>query len=348
MNLFFLEFRDPLFSVIIFFALIFIITFLSYWWGRYRRKEDYKHLDEFLKQFRKPPAKDELSVAVSNGAIPQKIWLLLASSYSKNGDYEKSIEIYNGILKQSDNQDQKEIMFLLGKTYFKAGFLERSKQIYLEILKKHPRTPQVLESLLLVYEYTKDYESAMDVLEPLEELKQDISGSKIYLRTLTLLNNQAMVPKEKTQQLIEIYKESHQLSYMIFEYIFRFEPALAWNNFDSSKSQKMTDILWNVKKEDLNLEIIAQNSYLRELYTARGDVEFSQRSEVFEFDTLINLENKASATLSFEYICDNCKQISPFSFYRCTNCHSIDTIGIEVSLTKDYRKDFSEENNSFQ
>ena len=48
MNTFFIEFRDPLFSVIIFFAIIFIITFFSYWWGRYRRKEDSRHLDKFF------------------------------------------------------------------------------------------------------------------------------------------------------------------------------------------------------------------------------------------------------------------------------------------------------------
>jgi len=348
MNIFFLEFRDPLFSVIIFFALIFIITFLSYWWGRYRRREDYRYLDRFLRQFRTPPAVAELGGFISDGAIPQKIWLLLAHSYSKSGDYEKSIEIYNEVLKQSDQQNQKELMFLLGKTYFKAGFLERSKQIFLEILRKHPRTPQALEYLLLVYEYMKDYSSAEEVLEPLDELNQNISVDKVYLKSLKLLNDMNISADEKVQKLIEIYKESHQLTYMIFEYLFRVNPKLAWENFDSSKSEKMVDLLWHVNKDDLNLEIIAQNSFLRELYTARGDVDFSAKSDVFEFDILINLERKGNAVLSFEYICDNCKQIYPFSFYRCSNCHSIDTIGVEINLSKNYHRDFSEENNSFQ
>lgn len=141
MNLFFLEFRDPLFSIIIFFTLIFVITFFSYWWGRYKRKEDYVHLDRFLKQFRALPTKGEIKELVSRNELSQKSWMLLASSYSKSGNYDKSIEIYNEILKQLDNKDKKEIMYLLGKTYFKAGFLERSKQIFLEILRKHPRTP---------------------------------------------------------------------------------------------------------------------------------------------------------------------------------------------------------------
>ncbi|WP_455757358.1 tetratricopeptide repeat protein [Sulfurimonas sp.] len=348
MNTFFLEFRDPLFSVIIFFALIFVITFLSYWWGRYRRREDYRHLDKFLKQFRSAPTKDELKGLVFKGGLPQKSWLLLASSYSKNGDYEKSIEIYNELLNLPDYKNQKETMFLLGKTYFKAGFLERSKKIFLEILRKNPRTPQALENLLLVYEYMKDYKSALEVLDPLDELLQDISCDSLYLKSLALLNNTEITKDEKTQQLIKIYKESHQLSYMIFEYLFRENPKLAWENFDSSKSEKMIDLLWHVKKEDLDLEVIKQNSYLRDLYSARGDVELSIKSEIFEFDVLINLKEKANATLSFEYICDKCKQVAPFPFYRCTSCHSIDSVGVEYALAKDYHRDFSEENNSFQ
>jgi len=348
MNIFFLEFRDPLFSVIIFFTLIFIITFLSYWWARYRKREDYRYLNRFLRQFHTPPAVAELGAFISSGDVPQKIWLLLAHSYSKSGDYEKSIEIYNEILKQIDQKNQKEIMFLLGKTYFKAGFLERSQHIFLEILRKHPRTPQVLEYLLLVYENMKDYKSAMDVLEPLDELNQNILADKVYLKSLALLNDSSLPIDEKNSKLIEIYKESHQASYMIFEYLFRVNPKLAWANFDSSKSDKMVDLLWNIKKDDLDLEIIEQNSYLRDLYSARGDINFSSKSNIFEFDALINIDKKINATLSFEYICDNCKQVFPFSFYRCSSCHSIDTMSVEYSLTKDYHRDFSEENNSFQ
>jgi len=347
LNILFLEFRDPLFSIIIFFALIFIVTFLSYWWGRYRRREDYRHLNKFLKQFRILPKQGELKELISKDELSQKSWMLLASSYSKNGNYDKSIEIYNEILKLSDYKNQKEIMFLLGKTYFKAGFLERSKQIFLKILSKNPRTPQALEKLLLVYEYMKDYKSALEVLEPLDELKQDISSDSTYLKSIALLNNVDITTEEKSKQIIEIYKTSHTQSYMVFEYLFRVNPQLAWENFDISKSQKLVDLLWHVQNKDLNLEIISQNSYLRELYTARGDIELASKSSVFEFDTLINLKGKANATLSFEYICENCKQLYPFAFYRCSCCHSTDSIGVEFSLIRDLNIDFSEDNNSF-
>jgi len=348
MDLFFIEFRDPLFSIIIFFAIIFIITFFSYWWGRYRRTQDSRHLDRFLRQFKALPSKDELQVLISSGELSEKSWLLLANSYYKNGEYEKSIEIYNEILNVGTRANAKETMFLLGKTYFKAGFLERSKQIFLEILKASPRTPQVLHYLLLVYEYMRDYNSALEVLEPLDELEEDIALEKAYLQALQILSSADISESEKVSALLAIYREYHLLTYLIFEYLFRVDAAKAWENLDLSKCEELTEVLWQCDKEVLNLDIISKNAFLRELYSARGDVSFAKSSSVFELDILIHLAGKANATLSFEYICSECKSVSPFAFSRCSACHAIDSATVELSLSKDYAKDFGEENNSFQ
>jgi len=348
MNTFFIEFRDPLFSIIIFFTIIFMITFFSYWWSRYRRREDSKYLDNFLKQFRSPPSKNELKGLMTQGKMSEKSWLLLAHSYSKNGDYEKSIEIYNEILNLPNGENTKETMFLLGKTYFMAGFLERSKKIYLKILKVNPRTPQALHYLLLIYEYMQDYKSALEVLEPLDELSEDVSKEKVYLEIMELLSREDLSQQVKAQKLINAYEQNHTLAHLIFAYIFRVDTVLAWESLDSSKSELLSDILWSVDTKDLNLDIISKNGYLRELYSARGDINLANGSSLFEFDVLIKLKGKANATISFEYICDSCKIVSPFVFHRCASCHSIDTARIEVILTKDYYKDFSEENNSFQ
>jgi len=348
MNSFFIEFRDPLFGIIVFFVLVFVITFFSYWWGRYKSKEDSRHLDKFLRSFRALPSQDELKVLISSGELSEKSWLLLAHSYFKNGDYEKSIEIYNELLSISTVSNSRDTMFLLGRTYFKAGFLERSKQIFLEILKNNPRTPQALHYLLLVYEYLRDYKSALDVLEPLDELNKDIQSDAIYLKSLSILNDVERDERSKVDALLKLYHENHQLDHMIFEYIFRVNPQLAWQNFDVSKSELLTDILWHLDKKDLNFDIISKNGYLRELYSARGSACEAKSSSVFEFDVLINLNKKANATLNFEYICDNCKQAYPFAFSRCGSCHTIDRQIVEFSLTKDYHRDFSLENNSFQ
>ncbi len=348
MNTFFLEYRDPLFSIIIFFVFIFVITFVSYWWGRYKTNIDYKHLDKFLKQFGSPPTHSELKALISNRALSDKSWLLLADTYSKNGEFEKSIEIYNELLKIKDSANSKQILFLLGSTYYKAGFLERSKHIFLEILKNNPRTPQALQYLLLIYEQMRDYASALEVLEPLDELGQDILKQKAYLLSMSILNNSKLTTSQKCEELIDIYKTTFSCAHLIYEYLFKIDSKKAWRNFDDSKSELLSDVLWLVDTKDLDLDIITQNSYLRELYTARGDLNLVKSSNVFEFDVLINLKGKSNAALAFDYVCDNCKQISPFAFNRCAICHSVDTLNVEFSLVKDYRRNYGEENNSFQ
>jgi lipopolysaccharide biosynthesis regulator YciM len=348
MNTFFIEYRDPLFSVIIFFVLVFVIAFFSYWFGRYKKKEDSKYLDRFLQGFRSLPSHDELKVLISSGELSEKSWLLLAQSYFKNGDYEKSIEIYNELLNVGAKSNSRDTMFLLGRTYFKAGFLERARKIFLEILKNNPRTPQALKYLLLVYEYMRDYKSAIEVLEPLDELQKETMHDAAYLKSLMLINDGDKSAAEKATALLKIYKDTNILSYMVFEYLFRIDSKLAWKNFDSSKSEQLSELLWRLDTKKLDLDIISQNGYLRELFTARGDVKLATKSSVFEFDILINLEGKSNVTLAFEYVCDNCKQTSPFVFNRCTSCHSIDTARVEMSLTKDYYRNAVEENNSFQ
>jgi len=348
MNTFFIEYRDPLFSIIIFFAIIFMITFFSYWWSRYKHREDSKYLDNFLKQFCTLPSKDELKVLISSGDLSEKSWLLLASSYYKNGDYEKSIEIYNEIMIVGSSENKRDTMFLLGKTYFKAGFLERSKKVFLSILKVNPRNPQALNYLLLIYECMRDYKSALDVLEPLDELNKSIELESTYLKIMALLNSNKLKEDAKVQDLINIYKEKRQLEYIIFEYLFRVNPKLGWENLDSSKSKLLSDILWKVESKNLNLDIISQDKYLCELYSARGDIKLADSSSTFEFDVLIKLRGKANATLSFEYICKSCNQVSPFAFNRCSSCHTIGSSQVELSLSKDYYKSFEEENNSFQ
>ncbi|MDA7818097.1 tetratricopeptide repeat protein [Sulfurimonas sp.] len=325
-----------------------MITFFSYWFNKFKKQEDHKHLDNFLKQFNATPSQDELKVLISSGDLSEKSWLLLANSYFKDGNYEKSIEIYSELLKVGSKSNSRDTMFLLAKTYFKAGFLERSKKIFLEILQANPRTPQALRYLLLIYEHMKDYSSALEVLEPLEVLQESVTVESTYLRILIILNNTELTSIERVEELLTIYKENHIFTYMIFEYIFRVDYKLAWKNLDSSKSELLVDILYNLGREHLDLNIINKNGYLRELYSAKGYIQEAKSSSVFEFNVLINLDNSVNAKLSFEYVCDSCKNVYPFAFHRCSSCHSIDSSRVEMSLVKNYSKDFGEENNSFQ
>ena len=347
MNSLFIEFRDPLFGIIIFFSLVFVIALFSYWWGRFKRKEDSHYLSSFLDVFNSIPTEQELKKLMSSEAISNKSALIMAQTYYQNGDYEKCIEIYLIMLDMQKNaSEKKETLYLLGKTYFKAGFLERSQEIFLQILKQFPRTPKALRYLLIIYEKMHQFDKALEVLEPLEELGIDNTKDRVYLQCVSIIRSAQYGVDEKAQLLLELYQEHHLLSYLIFEYLFRFTPKMAWKNLDLGEAERIVDILWSAREAEANLGIIASNSYLRELFSAKGLELLTQESTVFEFDVLIKLNraDESGATLQFDYLCGDCKQIYPFSFHRCPNCHSIDSVVTEVLLTKDH----FEANNSLQ
>jgi len=346
-NSLFIEFRDPLFGIIIFFSLVFVIALFSYWWGRFKRKEDSHYLSSFLDVFNSIPTEQELKKLMNSEAISEKSALIMAQTYYQNGDYEKCIEIYLILLEMQKNaNEKKETLYLLGKTYFKAGFLERSQEIFLQILKQFPRTPKALRYLLIIYEKMHQFDKALEVLEPLEELGIDNTKDRVYLQCVSIIRSAQYGVDEKAQLLLELYQEHHLLSYLIFEYLFRFTPDMAWKNLDLGEAERIVDILWNAREAEANLGIIASNSYLRELFSAKGLELLTQESTVFEFDVLIKLNraDESGATLQFDYLCGDCKQIYPFSFHRCPNCHSIDSVVTEVLLTKDH----FEANNSLQ
>jgi lipopolysaccharide biosynthesis regulator YciM len=347
MNTFFIEFRDPLFGVVVFFILLFILSFLSYWWGRYKAAKEHTDLESFLGKFESLNNEEKLSEQVQTNSLTSESWLLLAQSFEHQGNYEKSVEIYHALLRKNrDPIFQKDALLLLGKSFFKAGFLERSRQTFLQILQNHPRTPQALHHLVLIYEQLQQYDKALEVMESLNELIPDTVNERLYLECRILLGDHRISIDEKAQKLIELYTSHRQLGYMIFEWLFTYRPQLGWHHFDQSLSHHLSDVLWRLGDENLDLDIIASNTYLRELFSAKGSVNLAEGSSIFELDTLIALHRcgVTKATLQFEYTCNKCNVISFLPFHRCPQCHAIDSVDVIMNLSKER----FEENNSLQ
>ncbi len=347
MDTFFIEFRDPLFGVIVFFLLLFIISFLSYWWGRYKATKETKELESFLGQFDEPSSEISIASQVHENAMTNETWLLLAQGFEHQGHFEKSIEIYHALLrKKSDKLIQKEVLLKLGRGYFKAGFLERSRQSFLQVLQNHPRTPHALHHLILIYEQLQQFGDALDVMESLIEIEGSSGCEKLYLEARQMLSNPKASIDEKADFLIKLYTQNTKLGYLVFEYLFTHRPALAWKHFDQSLSPRLADILWKLPVENIDLDIISRNGFLRELFSAKGSCTLSQSSAIFEFDTLITLRKcgNTKVALQFEYVCGECHTLSFFPFHRCGQCHAIDSIESVMSLEKERFED----HNSFQ
>ncbi|RXJ99439.1 tetratricopeptide repeat protein [Arcobacter sp. CECT 8986] len=344
-----LDYRDPLVSVIIFFSLVFLISFITYSIGVYKEKNARKDYRKLLNRFELGKLKEEDYVHLyKTYNLPFDSIILLASSFLHKGDYNKAISVYLALLEHvTDRVKKEELLELLGSTYFKGGFLQRSKEIYLKVLKFSPRNENALKHLLIINERLKEYDKALEIIEALEELDIEVIREKIYIETQKLLNTADLSYKEKTEKLYSLFKLNHIVERLLIQYLIQYNKKFLWEHIDEFDINKFIDLLWYLDFNDIDFDVVDKNKQLSEIYNAKGYLQTCNHSEDFVFDILIALnkhEHKIPVTLDFEFICTSCKQVHPIYELRCPHCHNILTYKVKYNLTKD----LNERNQSLQ
>ena len=336
-----LEYRDPLFGIILLVALIFLISFVTYSFSIYKERlarEDYRKLSL---RFELGKLKEEDYVHLyKTYNLPFDSILLLASSFLHKGDYNKAISVYLTLLEHvNDRVKKEELLELLGTTYFKGGFLQRSKEIFLRILKFSPRNKNALNHLLLVYEKLKDFQKAKDITACLEELDKDMSVDKIYLDSLIILNDSILSYEKRTELLYEIFKENKIIERIFVSFLIQFNKPFFWEHISEFNCSKYMDVMWYLNFDDIDFDKVSQNNFLVELYNAKGYLNNLKHSSDFDFDILILInthEHKIKASLDFEFVCTICKHSYPIFDTRCPHCHNILTLDVKHRLTKSF------------
>lgn len=333
------EYRDPLFGIIIFFTLIFVISFLTYSFGLYKEKKSRAEYRKLLQRFELGNLKEEDYVHLyATYNLPFDSIILLASTFLHKGEYNKAIGVYLALLEHVTERIKKEeLLELLGKTYFKGGFLQRSKEIFLKILKFSPRNSSALEYLLLIYEKLKEFDKAQEVIESLNELEIDINQEELYIQTLKLLNDPLISFEKKSHLLLEHFKSNPDIERIVVKYLLQFHKTLFWENIALFDLKKSLDFLWYLNFDDIDFDTVSKNNLLKELYTAKGYINEASNSSIFELDMMIISKHANShfkTDLNFRFICKKCKTVHPIYESRCPHCHKILTFKIEPELTR--------------
>ena len=332
-----LDYRDPIYGVIILFALIFIVSSASYWWGIFKHKEDETNIKQFVNKFDQYDSFDDYKQLIQKKDLPTESAILMALTYEKSGEYEKAIEIYLSILKNMVGpQKRKDVLTLLGKTYYKAGFLQKSREILLTSLRLYPKNEEALRYLSVIYETLREYDKAIEVLDTLEAFGCEVGQKKLYFQTLHIIHDKGMPSDKKIAKLSKLGIENKIVQRKMFEFLKSHNLP-----FDSALLQKfdfknIMDLLWVTKVDKFDEEFVANHPLLSEIFTAKGDILESESSDIFELNVLIKLQHQedSSADLSFSYMCTNCKNVFPLYFYRCPKCQQIDTTEVETNLIK--------------
>ena len=330
MDSFLPRYNDPIVSILLLLGIIFIVSVLSYAYSIWRQEQRSKELLGFLKNF----DSNECLLDTQNMEYEEsmkKPLFLLGLAYQNSGEYSKAISLYVYLLKHSKDDT---ILENLAQVYFRAGFLKRALSVYLEILSHKPRSIEALYQLEFIYEKLNDYENAKDALNVLSALGQKVDGLEVHLKYQQI--TKAFSPNsQKFDELLEFLGSDEKLNSYIVRKLFKLEPKRAWKYYKEQYFNNLIDILYNLKKEDIDLDIISKNILLEQLFYIKGYVKnCNSHSDNFALNTL-TASKKCSVSdgqLKFIYICQKCKNSYPLSFLRCPNCHRVYSSKIEVSI----------------
>ncbi len=329
MDKFFIDYRDPIFGIIIFFSVVLLIAILSYFWGIFRNQNNKNSIEKFVKNL-------ELNSDFSdkNNELLRQLdtqsQIVLANTFAKNGDFEKAVTILLISLEHCDKENKDYILTTLGKVYFRAGFLERAKECFIQSIALKSQNEEALNFLSIIYEKLKDYKQSYEVLDVLAEFDINTNEAKNYIKTLSILNDTKQNFDQKIENLTKISHDFPLAKREILElFLQNKEPLDKLKIFPNLKD--CIDILWNLKTP-INL----QNDDFASVFYANKTTNDFKQGEIFEINLLSNLRKNGfeNANLSFSYVCTKCKSSQPIFSYRCPFCLEVASLKIVLKIVE--------------
>ena len=103
-------------------------------------------------------------------------YYFLARAYINEGNYDKAIELLEGIL-SDDNKNNKSIMLVLGDAYLRNKNPEKALKSFESILKIDPNYPEAHYFIGNTYAFMKDYDKALESFNKTIELKPNYGNA---------------------------------------------------------------------------------------------------------------------------------------------------------------------------
>lgn len=315
-----------------------MISIVTYVWGAYRQQKEKSTLHRFLEKFENVECALDTSTMPFDAAMFNPL-ALLAKAFENSGEYHKAINIYLYLIKHTTNPiDKEELMERLGQTYLRAGFLERARAIFAEILHKRPRNKKVLYELGIVYEMMRQYDKALEVIEPLKLLGEETHALEKFLYFEKVTFDKYILPQEKVAIISQLLDEEPTLYRPIIALLFRLDIPTAWSKIENDSLHSILDILWFLPYSQLDMDVISKSNALTAIYFAKGYLgERVEKCGIFTIDLLVAARVNGlneDGDLLFGYLCTKCKQSFPVPFSRCPNCLALNTMELEEDIVK--------------
>ena len=310
MDFFFVEYRDPMFGLLVLVALVLVVAVLHYAWRTLSSKSQKKGLEGFIKKF---DIADEHKDLLRASSLSLENLHFLAGIFTKSGEFEKAIQIYLIALEKiKDKGEQEAIFYDLAEVYFRAGFLQRSVEVLLNALNLRPRNEKALKLLKIVYLRLKRYDEVLQSLDALFELGCEVSKEREFINVIALKNGaQSGALGEKNLSVDD--KRSQNLALSAPNSALKSENLAILNSSDlnsknaNSKAKNLKNLnsnleTSNLNSKDLNLNLENSNSTLN-----LKDLNLTQSPKNYENNELVKrflLENGAEIHAEFELVID--------------------------------------------
>lgn len=315
MDFFFVEYRDPMFGLLVLVALVLVVAVLHYAWRTLSSKSQKKGLEGFIKKF---DIADEHKDLLRASSLSLENLHFLAGIFTKSGEFEKAIQIYLITLEKiKDKGEQEAIFYDLAEVYFRAGFLQRSVEVLLNALNLRPRNEKALKLLKIVYLRLKRYDEVLQSLDALFELGCEVSKEREFINVIALKNGaQSGALGEKNLSVDD--KRSQNLALNAQNSALKSENSAILNSSDlnskntNSKVKNLKNLNSNLETSNLNskdLHLNLENSTstlnLKDLNSATKNSAQSPKN--YENNELVKrflLENGAEIHAEFELVID--------------------------------------------
>lgn len=301
MDFFFVEYRDPMFGLLVLVALVLVVAVLHYAWRTLSSKSQKKGLEGFIKKF---DIADEHKDLLRASSLSLENLHFLAGIFTKSGEFEKAIQIYLIALEKiKDKGEQEAIFYDLAEVYFRAGFLQRSVEVLLNALNLRPRNEKALKLLKIVYLRLKRYDEVLQSLDALFELGCEVSKEREFINVIALKNGaQSGALGEKNLSVDD--KRSQNLALNAPNSAILNSSDLNSKNANS-KAKNSKNL--NLNPKNLNLENSNSTLNLNSKDLNSASKNSAQSPKSYENNELVKrflLENGAEIHAEFELVID--------------------------------------------
>ena len=168
--------------------------------------------------------------------------LALGGVYRRRGEFDKAILIHQNLLSRPklDKSIKNQTLYELGKDFFSAGLYDKSEKILLSLKGNKSYEDSCSEYLLLIYELSKDWDSAISFgknlkMNILRNTSIDLLMSQYYCEKASdyIKDNQlnkAITVLRKAQNICKTNKRPYS---MLFEINIESNPSIALDNLEN-------------------------------------------------------------------------------------------------------------------